>query len=188
MVSSFLHTTLGKPLNNPKIVGKIKKLGQPKFRVEIPLSDDSPDSLPQLALDISGDISIKRKGSPIKILIMWPDSSLKKSATMTFKSLPTSQIEYIDIPSVAKTDPRILDSAGVVVFLGPESSTLALMKTVSDAFYPKPVVLFNPKWGFEEENNFGDLSAFVGSFEVVYSFMGLEMRGILSKRKGVTFK
>lgn len=62
------------------------------------------------------------------------------------------------------------------------------MKTVGDSFSPKPVVLFNPKWGFEEEDEFGDLSSYVGSFEVVYSFMGLEARGILSKRKGVVFK
>ncbi|CAL0322955.1 unnamed protein product [Lupinus luteus] len=78
MATSFLHTTLEKPLNNPKIVGKTKKLKEPKFSVEIPLIDDSPDSLSQLALDTSGDISIKRNGSPIKILIMWPDSNLKK--------------------------------------------------------------------------------------------------------------
>ncbi|CAL0323565.1 unnamed protein product [Lupinus luteus] len=183
-----LSTTLEKPLNNPRIVGKIKKLKQPKFRVEIPLIDDSPDSLSQLALDFFGDISIKRKGSPIKILIIWPDPSLKESATIAFQSHSTCQVEHIDIPSVVKSGSRILDSADVAVFMAPESSRLALMKTVSDAFYPKPVILFNPKWVFEEESNFGDLSGFVGSFEVVYSFMGLEVRGILSKRKGVIFK
>lgn len=183
-----LSTTLEKPLNNPKLTGKIKKLRQPKFRVEIPVIDDSPNSLSQLALDIFGDIPIKRKGSPIKILILWPDPSLKKAATIAFQSHSTRQVEHIDIPSVAKTDPRILNSADVAVFLVPESSQLALMKTVSDAFYPKPVVMLNPKWAFEDESNFGDLSGFVGSFEVIYSFMGLEVRGLLSKRKGVVFK
>nr|KYP47108.1 hypothetical protein KK1_031265 [Cajanus cajan] len=178
-----LSITLEKPLNNPKLIGKFKKLRQPKFRVEIPVIDDSPDSLSQLALDFFGDIPIKRKGSFIKILIMWPDASLKESATVAFQSHST--VEHIDIPSVAKTDPRILNSADVAIFLAPLSSQLALVKRVSDAFYPKPVVLFNPKWAFEEENNFGDLSGFVGSFEVVYSFIGLEVRGILSKRKGV---
>ncbi|KAE9588602.1 hypothetical protein Lal_00002733 [Lupinus albus] len=183
-----LSTTLEKPLNNPRIVGKIKKLKQPKFRVEIPLIDDSPDSLIQLALDFFGDISIKRKGSPVRVLIMWPDSSLKESATIAFQSHSTCQVEHIDIPSVVKSGSRVLDSADVAVFMAPECSRLALMKTVSDAFYPKPVIMFNPKWAFEEESNFGDLSDFVGSFEVVFSFMGLEVRGILSKRKGVIFK
>ncbi|XP_061341804.1 uncharacterized protein LOC133288122 [Gastrolobium bilobum] len=182
-----LLTTLEKPLNNPKPLGKLKKLRQPKFRVEIPVIDDSQDSLSQLALDIFGDIPIKRKGSPIKILILWPYPSLREAATVAFQSLSTSQVEHFDIPSVAKTDPRILNSADVAIFLVPESSQLALMKTVSDAFYPKPVVMFNPKWAFEEESNFG-LSGFVGSFEVVYSFMGLEVRGIFNKRKGVIFK
>ncbi|KAL2331569.1 hypothetical protein Fmac_019150 [Flemingia macrophylla] len=181
-----LSITLEKPLNNPKLIGKFKKLRQPKFRVEIPVVDDSPDSLSQLALDFFGDIPIKRKGSPIKILILWPDASLKESATVAFQS--HSAIDHIDISSVAKTDPSILNSADVAILLAPESSRLALLKRVTDAFYPKPVVLFNPKWAFEEESNFGDLSGFVGSFEVVYSFIGLEVRGILSKRKGVIFK
>ncbi|QCE09818.1 uncharacterized protein LOC114184122 [Vigna unguiculata] len=181
-----LSTTLEKPLNNPKLIGKFKKLRQPKLRVEIPVIDDSPDSLSQLALDFFGDLPIKRKGSPTKILILWPEASLKESATVAFQSHST--IEHIDIPSVAKTDPRILNSAEVAIFLAPDSSQLALIKRISEAFYPKPVVLFNPKWAFEEESNFGDLSGFVGSFEVVYSFMGLEVRGILSKRKGVVLK
>lgn len=183
-----LSTALEKPLNNPKLIGKIKKLRQPKFRVEIPVIDDSPDSLAQLALDIFGDIPIKRKGSPIKILVLWPDAKLKEAATVAFQSHSTSQVENFDIPSVTKGDPRILNSADVAIFFLPESSQLSVMKTVSDAFYPKPVVMVNPKWAFEEESNFGDLSGFVGSFEVVYSFMGLEVRGILSKRKGVVFK
>lgn len=48
--------------------------------------------------------------------------------------------------------------------------------------------MFNPKWGFEEEAEFGELSGFVGSFEVIFSFMGLEVKGLLSKRNGVVFK
>lgn len=51
------------------------------------------------------------------------------------------------------------------------------------------MVLFNPRWGFEEEKDFGDgLGSFVGSFDVVYSFTGLEVRGLIRKRKGVVFK
>ncbi|XP_004487614.1 uncharacterized protein [Cicer arietinum] len=183
-----LSTTLEKPLNNPKLIGKIKKLRQPKFRVEIPVVDDSPDSLSKLALDIFGDIPIKRKGSLIKILILWPNDSLKKAAFFAFQSHSNNQVEHIDIPSVAKTNPKVLNSADVAIFLVPESTQLKMVKMVSDAFYPKPVVMLNPKWAFEEEDNFGDLSGFVSSFEVVYSFMGLEVRGILSKRKGVIFK
>ncbi|KAK0599696.1 hypothetical protein LWI29_007757 [Acer saccharum] len=76
----------------------------------------------------------------------------------------------------------------VVIFLAPEKSQLTVIKRVTEYLYPKPVVIFNPRWGFEEEENFGDLSGFLGSFEVIYSFMGLEVKGILSKRKGVIFK
>lgn len=59
---------------------------------------------------------------------------------------------------------------------------------VTDAMYPKPVVIFNPRWGFEEEGGFGEFGGFVESFEVIYSFMGLEVKGVLSRRKGVIFK
>lgn len=186
--TTSLSTSLEKPLNNPTLIGKLKKLKQPKFRIEIPIVDDSPESLSQLALDVFDGMPIRRKGSPVKILILWPNPTLKEAAIKAFLSHSSTQVEHVDIPSITKIDPRVLNSADVAIFLAPEASQLALMKTVTDVFYPKPVVLFNPKWAFEEESNFGDLSGFVGSFEVLYSFMGLEVRGVLSKRKGVIFK
>lgn len=76
----------------------------------------------------------------------------------------------------------------MAVFFAPEASQLAVMKRVTDSLYPKPVVIFNPGWGFEDESSFGGLSGFVGSFEVVYSFVGLGVTGVLSNRKGVVFK
>ncbi|GMY31454.1 hypothetical protein FCV25MIE_26696 [Fagus crenata] len=184
-----LSTTLEKPLNNPKLVGKLKKLKQPRLRVEIPVIDDSATSISQLAFHVFQDLPIKRKGSPIKLLILWPNLTLTEAAIKAFETQNSSnQIEHIDISSATNADTRILNSADVAVFLAPEGSQLAVIKTVTESLYPKPVVIFNPKWVFEEESNFGELSGFVGSFEVVYSFMGLEVRGVLSKRKGVIFK
>lgn len=179
-----LSTTLEKPLNNPKLIGKIKKLKQPRFRVEIPVVDDSPSALAQLAFDIFGEMPIKRKAPNIKILLLWPNQTLTQAAQAEFEKKKSSNpiIENLDISS------RIEISADVVVFMAPEASILTVMKEISDTLYPKPVVIFNPKWGFDEESSFGELSGFVGSFEVVYSFMGLEVRGILSNRKGVMFK
>ncbi|KAB2044251.1 hypothetical protein ES319_D01G075700v1 [Gossypium barbadense] len=183
-----LSTCLEKPLNNPKLVGKLKKLKQPRFQVEIPLVDDSPSSLVQLALDIFKDMSLKRKGSLVEILVLWPDVRLKEAGIQAFESSSSlSHIEHIDLPSVSKNN-RILSPSDVAVFLAPEPSQLALIKAIADSLYPKPLVIFNPKWGSEEENDFGDLKGFVGSFEVIYSFMGLEVRGVLSKRKGMVFK
>lgn len=113
---------------------------------------------------------------------------MAEAAIQAFESHSSTQVEHIDISSVTNGDTRFLNSADVVVFLAPEASQLAVMKSVTDSVYPKPVVVFNPGWGFEEESNFGELSGFVGSFEVIYSFIGLEVRGVLSKRKGVVFK
>ncbi|KAK6132960.1 hypothetical protein DH2020_033251 [Rehmannia glutinosa] len=162
-----LSYTLEKPLNNPKLAGKLKKIKQPRFRVEIPVIDDSPSSLSQLALN----------------------QDLTMAAIEAFDSRSTDiLVQNIDISSVLDEDIGTVNSADVAVFLAPEASQIAVIKTVSDSLYPRPVVIFNPKWGFEEEIDFGEMSGFVGSFEVVYSFMGLEVRGILSKKKGVVFK
>lgn len=184
-----LSSTLEKPLNNPKLAGKLKKLKQPKLRVEIPVIDDSPSSLTQLALDVFGSMPIRRKGSKIKILIFWQGNSLTKAATEAFKSNSMNVlVENRDMESVNEADRRTFSSADVAVFLAPETSDVAVMESITDSLYPKPVVIFNPKWTFEEEGDFVELRSFVGSFDVVYSFMGLEVQGILSKKRGVIFK
>ncbi|XP_073311928.1 uncharacterized protein [Primulina huaijiensis] len=184
-----LLSTLEKPLNNPKLAGKLKKLKQPRLRVEIPITDDSPASLSQLAVEIFGKMPIKRKGPQIQSLIVWPNQSFTESAINAFDSRSSGVlVQNVDLSSILDEDVRTVNSADVAVFMAPEASQLAVMKRVADNLYPKPVVIFNPKWAFEEEIEFDELSGFVGSFEVVYSFIGLEVRGILSKRKGVIFK
>ncbi|KAK1350224.1 Protein-methionine-sulfoxide reductase catalytic subunit MsrP like [Heracleum sosnowskyi] len=181
-----LSTALDKPLNNAKLAGKFKKLKQPKFRVEIPVVDDeSPDCLSQLALQIFGDMPVKIKGSAIKILILWPDPTLKEAGIKSFGSYSKNTVVHMDILSANN---RNLGSNDIAVFVAPETSQLSDIKAVSDSFYPRPIAIFNPRWGFDEEATFGELRGFVASFEVVYSFTGLEVRGILSRRKGVIFR
>ncbi|WCJ31299.1 hypothetical protein M5689_012804 [Euphorbia peplus] len=182
-----LSTTLEKPLFNPKLTSKLKKLRQPRFRVEIPVMDDSPASLSQLALDVFRDLPIKRRGSKIKFLFLWPNPTLKNTAIKLFQSHSSQNVvEHGDISS---TDETSLGHAEVVVFIGAERSELAKMKSISESVYPKPVVIFNPKWGYEEEEEEDEEEGkFVGSFEVIYSFMGLEVKGVLSRRRGVVFK
>ncbi|XP_010247020.1 PREDICTED: uncharacterized protein LOC104590171 [Nelumbo nucifera] len=189
-----LSTTLEKPLNNPRLAGKLKKQKQPRFRVEIPVIDDSLESTAQLAFDVFGDLPMKRKGTLVKILILWSNPTLTKLADEAFQSCPSNhvRVDHWDISSLTDEltdeDTRILNSADVVVFSAPESSQVEFIKTISDNLYPKPVVFFNPKWAFEDESGFGEMSGFLASFEVVYSFMGLEVRGVLSKRKGIVFR
>ncbi|XP_058091999.1 uncharacterized protein LOC131237930 [Magnolia sinica] len=187
-----LTLSLEKPLNNPRLAGKLKKQKQPRYRVEIPVADNSAESLVQLALQLFSNLPIKKKGAPIRILILWPNPTLTKLAIEAFKSTESSpnSVTNSDLSLVTEgdTSTRILSSADVAVFLAPEASQLDIMKAISDGFYPKPVVVFNPMWGFEEESGFGGLSGFVGSFEVIYAFMGLEVRGLLSKRNGVVFR
>ena len=105
-----------------------------------------------------------------------------------FESLPQRPVEHIDISSLSNGDTKILSPADVVVFMAPEASELAVAESVAESLYPRPMVIFNPRWAFEDESEFGELSGFVSSFEVIYSFMGSEVKGILSNRKGVIFK
>ncbi|XP_042060150.1 uncharacterized protein LOC121804610 [Salvia splendens] len=184
-----LSSTLERPLNNPKLPGKMKKIKQPRLRVEIPVVDDSPASLSVLAIQVFAEMPIRRKGPQIKILLLWPSYGLMQAATEAFASRSSNiTVQSIDMSSVLDEDVRTMNSADVAVFFAPEAAQLAIMKTVSDSLSPRPVVIFNPRWSFDEEADFGEMSGFLGSFEVVYSFMGLEVRGILSKRKGVIFK
>ncbi|CAN7111922.1 unnamed protein product [Brassica rapa subsp. narinosa] len=181
-----LSSCLLKPLNNPKLASpKLKKLKQPRFRLEIPiLDDDSPSSLSQLAFSIFSDMPISRRGSDaVKLLFLWPDPSFVEPAVKAFRSDNTN---HIAMSPVSDSLNKALKSADVAVFMAPERSQLEDMRVSTEAFATKPVVMINPRWLFEEEKSFGD--DFVGSFDVVYAFTGLEVRGILSKRKGVIFK
>ncbi|CAN6925256.1 unnamed protein product [Brassica oleracea] len=182
-----LSSCLVKPLNNPKLASpKLKKLKQPRFRLEIPiLDDDSPSSLSQLAFSIFGDMPISRRGSNavVKLLFLWPDPSFVEPAVKAFRSDNTN---HIAMSPVSEPLNKALKSADVAVFMAPERSQLEDVRVSTEGFATKPVVMINPRWLTEEEKSFGD--DFVGSFDVIYAFTGLEVRGILSKRKGVIFK
>lgn len=99
----------------------------------------------------------------------------------------------MDLTSVSNSsfkqfESNSIPSADVAVFLAPEASQLKSLRIVVESLYPKPVVILNPRWSSEEKDGFGEMKSFVGSFDVIYSFMGLEVKGILSRRKGVIFK
>uniref|UniRef100_A0A1J3K0H7 DUF1995 domain-containing protein n=1 Tax=Noccaea caerulescens TaxID=107243 RepID=A0A1J3K0H7_NOCCA len=183
-----LSSCLAKPLNNPKLASpKLKKLKQPRFRLEIPiLDDDSPSSLSQLAFSIFHDMPISRRGSNVNLLFLWPDPSFIESAVNAFRSDNTNHVAMSPVSDSVKS---VLRSADVAVFMAPERSQLEDVRTATQGFSTKPVVIINPRWLFEEEKSFDEESnGFVGSFEVIYAFTGLEVRGVLSKRKGVIFK
>ncbi|KAM2246457.1 hypothetical protein COP2_007718 [Malus domestica] len=183
-----LSATLSKPLNNLRLTTKLKKPKQPRFRLEIPVADDSPESLSNLAIQLFQDLPIKRRSSKVNVLIIWSNAAFAESAVKAFGASPWSPVEHSDISSIANGNTDNLNSADVVVFLAPEGTQLAVIKTVTDLLFPRPVVIFNPRWAFEEEAELGELGGFVDSFEVIFSFMGLEVKGLLSSRSGVVFR
>ena len=88
--------------------------------------------------------------------------------------------------------PGALSTCDAAVFLATGPAQVEQVKAAAAALEPKPVVLFNPAWSFNEEEEEGTFGAgargFVGSFDVVYSFTGLEVRGLLSKKRGVLLR
>ncbi|KAL4180426.1 hypothetical protein AMTRI_Chr13g125220 [Amborella trichopoda] len=182
-----LLKALEKPLNNPRVTGKLKKQKQPRFRLEIPVIDESPQSLTGIAVELFGKIRIKRKGTPVQFVLFWSDSSFIDEADRALE--PFRTVKHVELSTMKAGNRGGFSGLGdVVVFMAPDSTQLELVEAVCAEIDAKPVLIFNPKWGFDEESDFGRMGSFVSSFDVIYSFMGLEVRGVLSKRRGVVFK
>ncbi|GAB2238007.1 hypothetical protein Droror1_Dr00015909 [Drosera rotundifolia] len=187
-----LLSTLKKPLNDPNLIIKSKKQNnQSRYRVEIPVVDESPDSITRLAFEVFGDFPVRRKGSQVRILMIWGNPILREKGVEAFGSVVPlgGGFEHGELGSVMTVYNRFSNWVDLVVFLAPTMSGLGPMKRIVESLDSKAVVLFNPSWRFEEESDFGEkMRGFVRSFEVVYAFLGLEVRGIFSKRNGVVFK
>ncbi|KQK05554.1 uncharacterized protein LOC100825293 [Brachypodium distachyon] len=192
---SCLATALRKPLSNSLPARnkkpKNKQQRQARFRAEIPVVDESsPGSLARLAFDVFSGLGVSTKGgSPARLLLVWPSSEDLSEALREFEKWGDTTLAHADLDSVSSsTDAAASDAA---VFLAPARSQAEKLRAAASALDPKPVVLFNPAWGFEDEEEwFGGAVAkgFVASFDVVYSFTGLEVRGLLSKKKGVLLR
>nr|CAB3464811.1 unnamed protein product [Digitaria exilis] len=187
---SCLATALQKPLNNSVPLKKLKRQRQPRFRAEIPVVDDSPGSLARLALDVFSGTS-RKKGAPARLLLVWPSAEALAVAVREFESSGDSATTaHTQLGSEA---PDALSACDAAVFVAPEPEQVEKVKAAAAAVEPKPVVLFNPAWSFDDEEAgeaFGGagVRGFVGSFDVVYSFTGLEVRGLLSKKTGVLLR
>uniref|UniRef100_A0A0A9GIK8 DUF1995 domain-containing protein n=1 Tax=Arundo donax TaxID=35708 RepID=A0A0A9GIK8_ARUDO len=188
---SCLASALQKPLNNSVPLKKLKKQRQARFRAEIPVVDDSSVSLARLAFDVfvsGGAGGVSRKGAPARLLLVWPSAEALAVALLEFKNWGDSTTAHAQLGSVA---PDALSACDAAVFLAPARTQVEKVKAAAMALDPKPVVLFNPAWSFDEEEGDGfDAGArgFVESFNVVYSFTGLEVRGLLSKKRGVLLR
>jgi Domain of unknown function (DUF1995) len=119
------------------------------------------------------------------MLLVWPSPALEQVANQTF-GVSCNTVINSKLGSITLD---LLSSSDLGVVLAPEESQLEEISTLAEELYPKPVILFNPKWAFEDEKDFKKrVVGFVESFDVVYSFTGLEVQGILSRRRGVVLR
>ncbi|KAL6609702.1 hypothetical protein ACP70R_039671 [Stipagrostis hirtigluma subsp. patula] len=186
-----LAAALQKPLSSSVPLKKLKRQRQrqARLRAEIPVVDDSPGSLARLAFDVFAG-AVSRKGAPAKLLLVWPSAEALAVALQEFKSQGDSTTAHAQLGSVA---PDALGACDAAVFVAPALAQVEKVKAAAAELDPRPVVLFNPAWSFDEEEQdvagFGAAArGFVASFNVVYSFTGLEVRGLLSKKRGVLLR
>ncbi|KAM2188801.1 hypothetical protein ACFX1R_032299 [Malus domestica] len=118
---------------------KLKKPKQPRFRLEIPLADDSPESLSHLALQLFQDLPIKRISSKVNVLNVWSNAAFAETALKAFGACPSTPVEHSDISSIANDNTGNLNSADVAVFLAPEGTQLAVTKRDTN-------LLFRGRW------------------------------------------
>ncbi|KAJ1263524.1 hypothetical protein BS78_09G192000 [Paspalum vaginatum] len=187
---SCLARALQKPLSNSIPLKKLKRQRQPRFRAEIPVVDDSPGSLARLAFDVfSGGAGVSRKGAPARLLLVWPSAEALAVAVREFENNGDPATAHAQLGSVP---PGALSACNAAVFLALAPAQVELAMAAAAALEARPVVLFNPAWSFDEEEEKekfgGGARGFVGSFDVVYSFTGLEVRGLLSKKRGVLLR
>ncbi|KAL6839236.1 hypothetical protein ACP4OV_030908 [Aristida adscensionis] len=188
---SCLAAALQKPLNSSVPLKKLKRQRQVRFRAEIPVVDDSPASLAGLAFDVFAGGAVSRKGAPAKLLLLWPSAEALAAALREFQDRGDSAAAHAQLGSVA---PGALAACDAAVFVAPARAQVEELRAAAAELDPKPVVLFNPAWSFDEEAEGGGggggaaARGFVASFEVVYSFTGLEVRGLLSKKRGVLLR
>lgn len=184
-IKECLFSLLEKPLKNLGSSSvKQKKPRQVKLRVEIPIIEDSPSAITSLVADILSGFSFKMKGQPTRFAVFWPDSSMAELGSQSFKRLES-------VRSLDLSDPNkgmaVIEDSDVVFFVGLGISQLPSMESLSKAAAPCPVVLFNPNWSPEEEEE-EDINGVLSSFETVYSFTALAVEGFFSKTEGAVFK
>ncbi|KAL9264497.1 hypothetical protein AKJ16_DCAP06034 [Drosera capensis] len=86
--NTSLLSTLKKPLNDPNPIFKSKRQNnQSRYRVEIPVVDESPDSITRVALEVLGDFPVRRKGSQVRILMIWGNPILREKGVEAFGSV-----------------------------------------------------------------------------------------------------
>jgi hypothetical protein len=192
-VSALLEKALKR--QGPSTVKQRKEQKQVRLRVEIPVLDDSPATLVSLTLDLLASIN-QKKTAPIKKLVFLSDTSLLNLALerqsmggQAPESLTGIEFKLL-VPENAAAAKVTSEESQVLFIVTPKLEQAAIVAKVLEAFNPRPVVVLNPDWSFEDEAADKDMAwgTLISSFEVTYSYVPLAVQGIFSKTEGAVLK
>eukprot|EP00252_Welwitschia_mirabilis_P026821 TRINITY_DN8944_c0_g1_i1.p1 TRINITY_DN8944_c0_g1~~TRINITY_DN8944_c0_g1_i1.p1 ORF type:complete len:339 (+),score=20.76 TRINITY_DN8944_c0_g1_i1:260-1276(+) len=178
-----LSEIIAKTLKKPKPKQKQKKRKQQlRLRVEIPLMDESAASF----------VSVMEKlleGFPIidgfrrQIGVFWSGSLRDASLQSGKRDFVVKSWNVLDSFESGFTFDSDIDAA---FFIAPETQEMRSVEAISKDIGATAVVLLNPRTDDEAAE---EMSAFLSSFEVVYSFTPLAIRGFFGgKREGAVFR
>lgn len=175
-VSALLEKALKR--RGPSTVKQRKEQRQVKLRVEVPVPDDTPASLVSLTLDlVSG---LKPRDSPV-VAVFFPDASAVALARDQCGALPDERFYCL------QSEREVSGDVSVVLVAGASYDDAELLRELARNVNPRPVVVLNPDWSPEAEQD-ARCGSFLTSFEAAYAFLPLAIQGFFSKTEGAVLK
>lgn len=162
----------------PTTVKRRKSQRQIRLRIDIPLLDDSRQALLTLTRDLL-DSFVGGKSFPGKVAVYFSDPALLVGAD--------SPPESATYQSLEGSEALLPKDAVVALVIAPRFQQAASLESVVKNAGVRPVVVVNPEWSEDEEQDKG-WGALLTSFCVAYSFIPLNIQGFFSKTEGAVLK
>ncbi|KAH7442146.1 hypothetical protein KP509_03G073200 [Ceratopteris richardii] len=190
-ISVFLEKALRDA--GPTTVKQRKLQRQARLRVELPLLDESEAARASLLSDLLFTLSVGKRRTSVSFSVYSSASvveTLKQQLCghseegQDSEDLKNPRFQFGSIEDFVD-----VDDSEVVVILAPKLSDVEYIINIAESAYPRPVLLLNPGWVPEEEEKADtSFSAFLQSFEVVYSYLPLAIQGFFNKTEGAVLK
>lgn len=144
--------------------------------------DDSAPARASLLVDLLAGFAVGKRGIPVSFAV-YCDSILMDGVETAQRAAKDSNIRCYNLGSA----PDLAEDTQVVVLVSPKLSDLTCVGNITKVAALRPVVMLNPEWSEEDEADTGN-GEFLQSFDVVYSYVPLSIKGLFSKTEGAVLK